>query len=261
MIELRDLAFSYRATNGHSTALFSHLTRDFASGAVHAVIGHSGCGKTTLLYLLAGLMVPESGSIMIDGEGVLEKGCKKAIILQDFGLLPWKRVYENITLGLRIGKETVQEQKCKAFSMMEEVGVSHLADAYPSQLSGGEKQRCAIARALVVDPDVLLMDEPFSALDAMNRESMQELLLRLGARRNMTSLLVTHSIEEAVYLGDCIHVMYRQKAGTQPSLAGFFGEIDNRHVKNDGAADYRKTAQFFDTCVLLRSLLETGERP
>ncbi len=259
MITLDHVGFSYKAT-GRSLALFSSCSRSFETGLVHAVIGHSGCGKTTLLYLLANLIKPDEGTILIHGQPIGIGGHKQAIILQDFGLLPWKRVYENIELGLLLHEVPQAERQQKVERIMREIGISSLARAYPSQLSGGEKQRCAIARALVIEPDLLLMDEPFSALDAMNRETMQELLLRLNAHRKITTIIVTHSIEEAAYLSDRIHVMSRIQTQSGAVRTVFQPEVNNTHEKDACAPEFRKTSQYFSTCLKIRELLEMEAR-
>lgn len=237
-MRIDSLHFSYRSAQ-RTTALFSDLTRSFSENAVHAVIGGSGCGKTTLLYLLAGLLEPEDGAIE------LGSAQRPAIILQDFGLFPWKRVRENISLGLKLRKESPEHIHDRCSSVMEELGIAHLCDAYPAAISGGERQRVAIARALVLDPKVLLMDEPFSSLDAMNREKMQDLLLNIHAQHEMTVLLVTHSIEEAAFVSSRIHVMKRDQH------ADFLPEIES------GAGGLsRRSRQFHDTVDTVRSLLE-----
>lgn len=248
MVLLKGLSFSYRK-RGEEVPLFSGLTHRFGRERIHAVIGHSGCGKTTLLYLVSGLLEPKSGEVALEG-----LAGRQAIILQDFGLLPWKRVYDNIALGLRLRRLDPSEIEGRVGAIMEEMGISGLRNAFPSQLSGGEKQRCAIARSLVTEPELLLMDEPFSALDAMNRERMQELLLSIQKRHRMTCLIVTHSIEEAVYLSDEIHVLRRGEHG----ISSFLPPIGCCKDKGEG---YRVSDEYFETCVRLRTLLgEGGER-
>ncbi len=250
MIEIKDVSYSY--TQGSKPVnIFSSCSHTFEKKKVHAIIGHSGCGKTTLLYLLSGLLQPSTGYLSCDGNDLGLRQSNRAIILQDFGLLPWKRVYDNIALGLRlknVPKDVIAE---KVTQIMQEIDISSVSRSFPSQLSGGEKQRCAIARAVVTEPDLLLMDEPFSALDAMNRENMQELLLATQRRHGMTCIMVTHSIEEAVYLSDSIHVMERDEQG----FTVFLPTIENNHQKYD---DYRKSDAYFATCVQLRKLLEKG---
>lgn len=211
---LENIDFSYRDKSG-STSIFKGLSKTFEPGRVHSVIGGSGCGKTTLLYLLSGLLQPDGGTIVTEEN---PGKTANAIILQDFGLFPWKKVKDNIALGLRLRGETGSAVKTKTESMMKELGISHLADVYPSKISGGERQRVAIARAVVLEPSILLMDEPFSSLDAINREHMQDLLLQIHDHHKMTVLLVTHSIEEAAYVSSSINVMKRNNKGNPAIL-------------------------------------------
>ncbi|WP_320127454.1 ATP-binding cassette domain-containing protein [uncultured Sphaerochaeta sp.] len=250
MVEVQNVTFSYYQ-KGREISLFSSLDHSFEDDKVHAIIGHSGCGKTTLLYLLAGLLKPKEGKLFFNGADLETRGGDRAIILQDYGLLPWKKVYDNISLGLRLNKTPNDQAKQRVTQIMEEVGISSLAESFPQQLSGGEKQRCAIARAMVTEPKLLLMDEPFSALDAMNRENMQELLLRIQRHHSMTCIMVTHSIEEAAYLSDSIHVLSKNAKGK----SSFLQSIDNSHGKLN---DYRKSPEYFDTCIRIRKLLENG---
>ncbi|MGM0432481.1 MAG: ABC transporter ATP-binding protein [Spirochaetota bacterium] len=238
--------FTYRSKTSE-VPLFRQLTRTFEPGSIHAVIGASGCGKTTLLYLLAGLYIPDSGTILFE-EADAEHSTQRAIILQDYGLFPWKRVRENISLGLRLrGESTVQTTE-KTERIMEELGIAHLARAYPAKISGGERQRVAIARAVVLEPKVLLMDEPFSSLDAMNREHMQELLLTTHRQHSMTVVLVTHSIEEAAYVSSHIHVMRRSDAS---GIADFAPELPGI-----GKQWSRRSQQFHAAVDAVRSQLE-----
>jgi NitT/TauT family transport system ATP-binding protein len=167
------------------------------------VVGPSGCGKTTLLSLIAGLMAPTQGDLRVEGRPVAPRRPGTALIMQDYGLLPWKTVRQNAALGLQIrGLDTEA-----AAQALAEVGLADLGRRWPHQLSGGQRQRVAIARSLALQPDLFLMDEPFSALDALTREEMQDLLLSIWRRRRTSLVLVTHSISEAVYLGQQILVL------------------------------------------------------
>ncbi|MDR7398426.1 MAG: ABC transporter ATP-binding protein [Armatimonadota bacterium] len=171
------------------------------------VIGPSGCGKTTLLRILAGLVPPDEGRVWVDGEQVRGPRPEMAMVFQHFGLLPWKTVWDNVAYGLRLQgrpKAEIQERVPKFIELMGLRGFEH---KYPYQLSGGMQQRVGIARALAVDPEVLLMDEPFGALDAQTREFMQEELLRVWRTQRKTVVFVTHSIDEAILLGDRIVVL------------------------------------------------------
>jgi len=173
------------------------------AGGTLAVVGPSGCGKTTLLSLIAGLIKPHRGSLLVGGQPVDPRRPGTSLILQDYGLLPWKSVFNNAALGLQIRGLPLDGAK----RALQEVGIAELADRWPHQLSGGQRQRVAIARSMALEPDLLLMDEPFSALDALTREEMQDLLLNIWERRQTSMIIVTHSIAEAVYLGKQILVM------------------------------------------------------
>ena len=171
------------------------------------LVGPSGCGKSTLLNIVGGLLSPTDGSVYF--EGLLDKKPNLAIVFQEIALFPWRTVYENVIYGLEEQKVSKQELKEKADFYIDMVGLTGFKDAYPKQLSGGMKQRVGIARALAVEPDLLLMDEPFSALDAQTRTLMQEELLTIWNRTKLSTLYVTHNIQEAVYLADRVIVLSR----------------------------------------------------
>jgi NitT/TauT family transport system ATP-binding protein len=175
-----------------------------------SILGHSGCGKTTLLNLIAGFEAPSSGSIFCAGKAVKDPGADRSMVFQDYALFPWLTVRDNIAFGLhlkRINSASI-EQSVMHFANL--VGLSAFVDSYPHQLSGGMRQRVSIARALAVNPTVLLMDEPFAALDAQNRSMMQQEMIRILAEESKTVVLVTHSIEESINLSDVIVVMTRR---------------------------------------------------
>ena len=174
------------------------------AGGTLAIAGPSGCGKSTLLSLLAGLLEPESGVISLMGRQS-GKPVRTAFVMQDFGLFPWKTVQDNLVLPLKLAGVSGKEARERAYVMLEELGLRSVAGRFPLSLSGGQRQRVALGRALITDPEVLLLDEPFSALDALTREYLQQLVYELWTRRGFTCVLVTHSIEEAVFLGQ--HVM------------------------------------------------------
>lgn len=171
------------------------------------LVGPSGCGKSTLLNIVGGLLSPSSGSVYF--EGIMEKEPNLAIVFQEIALLPWRTVYQNVIYGLEEKKVSKKELKEKADLYIDMVGLTEFKDAYPKQLSGGMKQRVGIGRALAVEPDLLLMDEPFSALDAQTRLLMQEELLAIWNRTQLSTLYVTHNIDEAVYLADRVIVLSR----------------------------------------------------
>jgi NitT/TauT family transport system ATP-binding protein len=175
-----------------------------------AIVGPSGCGKTTCLRLAAGLEQPTAGQVSVDGVVVREPGPDRAVVFQQFALFPWKSVWDNIDFGLRSLDVDAAERRRRIEQHIELMGLGGYEHAFPHQLSGGMQQRVAIARAYVLDPKVLLMDEPFGALDAQTRVVMQEELVRLARRNPRTVLFITHAVEEAVYLADRIVVMSRR---------------------------------------------------
>jgi NitT/TauT family transport system ATP-binding protein len=175
-----------------------------------AIVGPSGCGKTTLLRLAAGLDFPTGGEVRVGERLVTAPGPDRAVVFQQFALFPWKTVLQNIAFGLKCRGVGLAERNAAAERYIEIMGLAGHADAYPHQLSGGMQQRVAIARSYILEPEVLLMDEPFGALDAQTRIEMQEELIRLARRNPRTVLFITHSVEEAVYLADRVVVMSRR---------------------------------------------------
>ena len=200
-----------------------------------AVVGPSGCGKTTLLYMLCGLTQPDTGLVTLDGRNVSTPGHDIAIILQQYGLHPWKTVLDNVALGLKIQGVGKAERNERARDLLEKMGLSGREKEFPVRLSGGEQQRVAIARAYVSNPRLLLMDEPFSALDAMTREKLQAQLLKDRMQSPLPYVLVTHSIEEAVYLGRTILLL----ADTPATIKARY---DNPGF---GDPNFRETDQYF----------------
>ena len=211
MIELADVSFSY---GRGGRPVFDSFNWTVGRGESWAVVGPSGGGKTTLLYLIAGLREPSRGTVTIGGERasrMLRQGAV-GLVLQDYGLLPWATVLENASLGLRVRHMyglSAPPTAVPPAQWLERLGISHLQGKYPGQLSGGERQRVAIARALALGPRVLLLDEPFSALDTLQREDMERLTLTMGQEAGATTVFVTHSIGEAVFVGRRILVLGR----------------------------------------------------
>lgn len=245
MLSYDDVSLVYPGTATPVRAL-DRYSLDVAKGEPIALIGPSGCGKSTSLLLATGLLAPSEGKVLVDGKPVGKPRRETALILQDFGLLPWKTVFENAALGLRIRKIAKTERRARVERALEQVGLSEFARMYPGELSGGMRQRLALARTLALDVDVMLMDEPLSALDAMLREGLQDLLLTLWQQRGYTQVLVTHSIEEAAFLGRRIVVL-------SPRPGHVVGIIDNPKM---GTLDYRGTESFYRTCQLVRKALK-----
>ena len=256
MIEVDGLTFHYP----DGTAIFDGFSWRVAPGEAWAVLGPSGCGKTTLLYLIAGLRLPLQGEIRVGGERILRPRPQTGLILQEYGLLPWATVRENVALGLRIrgfygpdGKhapagEAVTARREITQAWIDRLGLSHVAGSFPGQISGGQRQRTAIARTLSLQPDLLLMDEPFASLDAPTREDLQNLTLQLRAETGLTMIVVTHTIEEAALLGAQVLLL-----GRLPNRAAHI-------IPNPGGADpgFRTSPRYTEACARLRQELEAA---
>lgn len=240
-----NVVVDYPAEQGQTLRALDHLNLRVGSGEALAVIGPSGCGKSTSLRLASGLMQPSEGAVLANGAPVERPRQDTALILQDFGLLPWKNAFRNAELGLLVHKVPRDQRKQRTMAALESVGLKGFEKSYPSQLSGGMKQRLALARAVAMDVDLLLMDEPLSALDALLREEMQNMLLHLWRDRGYTQVLVTHSIEEAVFLGQRIVVM-------APRPSRVIAEIENPQM---GDVSYRSSEEFFARCRQVREAL------
>ena len=243
-IEVENLCKTFDPIDGK---VLDNVTFSLAAGDTLAIIGPSGCGKTTLLYILSGLMHPSSGDVKINASDSTETTDKIAFILQNFGLFPWKTVKQNISLGLKIRNIPKDDRQQIASKLMEELDLKPLSSRYPFQLSGGQQQRIAIARALATDPEVLLMDEPFSSLDAITRERLQSILLDTWRRRKLTYVIVTHSVEEAVFLGKYIMVLTNRPSRIKVLFA------------NTGfdTPQFRLDDSYFDLIKQIREVMET----
>ena len=205
-IEVNDACKNYVQDGREFTAL-DHVSLDIEKGEFICLLGPSGCGKSTLLNALAGFEKVNSGSVKIDGKEVTAPSINNITIFQNYGLLPWRNVLKNVELGLESKKVPKEEREKTAKKYLDLVGLSGYEERHPKQLSGGQQQRVAIARGLAVDPDIIFMDEPFGALDAITRMKLQEDILRISREEKKTIIFVTHDIEEAVFLADRIVVM------------------------------------------------------
>lgn len=209
-IDINSVSYCYRDNNEVYLAL-EDIELHVADGEFICLIGHSGCGKSTLLSLLAGLAVPDAGTVEVDGIRVTGPSTSRAMVFQHYSLFPWMKVVKNVAFSIRhAGQKMGRDEACaRALEYLKEVGMADAANKYPFQLSGGMQQRVAIARALAMESDILLLDEPFGALDARNRQELQELLLDLwhNAEHRRTVVFVTHDLSEALLLADRIVFM------------------------------------------------------
>jgi NitT/TauT family transport system ATP-binding protein len=206
MLIVDGLSKKYSSLGADTPALVD-INLEIQEGEFICLLGPSGCGKSTLLKIIAGLIPATSGKIIIDGKAIDGPGPERAVVFQDYALFPWMSVRDNVEFGLEARKLAPAARKEISDKLLGVVGLTDFADRYPHHLSGGMKQRVSIARALAVNPSLLLMDEPFGALDAQTRQSLQDELLRIWREYRKTVIFVTHSIEEAIYLSDRIVVM------------------------------------------------------
>ncbi|MDR8414113.1 ABC transporter ATP-binding protein [Nonomuraea sp. 3-1Str] len=205
-ISVRDVEKIFPVGNEDFVAL-GGVSLDIADNEFVTIVGPSGCGKSTLLNILAGLDQPTGGTALVDGKPVTGPGPERGVIFQQYALFPWLTVRENVEFGMRTAKVPGDERRRRAEHFIRLVGLEQFADALPKTLSGGMKQRCAIARAYAVNPSILLMDEPFGALDALTRVRLQEQLLETWSKDRRTVMFITHDVDEAVFLANRVVVM------------------------------------------------------
>jgi ABC-type nitrate/sulfonate/bicarbonate transport system ATPase subunit len=256
MITVDRVTFAYP----DQSPVFRDFTWQSGACAAWAVIGPSGCGKSTLLYLIAGLRQPAGGQILVDGQPVPRPRASTGLVLQDYGLLPWATVWDNVALVMHMGRFYRSKRiagdaprpyprsditPAQIERWLDRLGIADLRSKYPSQISGGQRQRTAIARSLLQQPNLLLMDEPFSSLDALTREDLQRLTVELRQETGVTTVIVTHNIEEAVYLGQGILVL-----GRSPNT-------DAHIIANPdaGSSGFRSQPAYAQKCSELREAL------
>ncbi|WP_333582908.1 ABC transporter ATP-binding protein [Methanoculleus bourgensis] len=214
-VTIKDVGKAFPKEDGTATQALEGVNLEIRDKEFVCLVGPSGCGKTTLLRIIAGLETTTTGSVTIDGNAVTGPDPKRGMVFQEYSLFPWRRVIDNIAFGLEMKGVSREERRQTAEYYLKMVGLSRFRDAYPFELSGGMRQRVAIARALANEPDVLLMDEPFGALDAQTRNRMQKELLCLWKKTEKTIVFVTHSVDEAVYLSDRIIVLSPRPGSVQ----------------------------------------------
>ncbi|MCT2536484.1 ABC transporter ATP-binding protein [Aquibacillus koreensis] len=206
LVQVSNLGKSFDV-NGTEEKVLHDISLHVDRNEVVSVLGESGCGKSTLLNIIGGFEKPTTGEVTIDGKTVQKPSKNCMMLFQNYGLLPWRTVFKNVELGLEGQKMSASERNERVFKYLELVGLENKGQQFPHEMSGGMQQRVAIARALVTEPDMILMDEPFAALDTFNRYYLQDELLKIQERSHTTIVLVTHDIDEAIYLSDRIFMM------------------------------------------------------
>ncbi|WP_066911784.1 ABC transporter ATP-binding protein [Millisia brevis] len=237
-LELRSVTKQFTVTGRPAFLAVDDVTITAHRGEFLVLVGPSGSGKSTLLDLVAGLTTPTSGEILLDGAPVTGPGLDRGIVFQQYALLPWRTARGNIEFGLEAKGVGRRERRTIADEYLELVGLVGFGDRFPHELSGGMKQRVAIARSLAYDPDILLMDEPFAALDAQTRENLQDELLRIWRTTGKTILFITHGIDEAIYLGNRVAVLTERP--------GRIKEIFDIDIDRDAVDDLRSSERFRD---------------
>jgi|TARA_B110000858_G_scaffold196929_1_gene256983 NitT/TauT family transport system ATP-binding protein len=236
--------------NYGETEALRDLSLDFPKGQLTSLLGPSGCGKTTLLKIIAGLLPATQGEVFVNGSLVTKPGPDRAFVFQDFALMPWASVLRNVAFGLELRGVNKNEREDIAVKYIKDVGLVGFENSFPHELSGGMRQRVGLARALSVDSPVLLMDEPFSAVDEQTRRKFQEDLLNLVKNENKTFIFVTHSIEEAVYVSDQIAILL-----PRPSRVSEI--IKPKGFRNKDADSIRKDSEYLDTVESIWKSLRT----
>lgn len=239
-----DVAVRYPLPNGTLMTAVEDVCVEAQRGEFICFVGPSGCGKTTLLRVAAGLVAPTTGEARLNGRPITAPGRERCMVFQEYGLFPWYSALDNVAYGLRLAGMAKAERRARAAELLRRVGLGAYAHHYPGELSGGMRQRVAIARALAVDPEVLLMDEPFGALDAQTRAELQAELLRIWEQATKTTLFITHSIEEAVYLGDRVLVM-----ASQPGRIVEEFRIALERPRDKQSRDFNEIERAVDACM------------
>lgn len=226
LLEVRDVCLTYHSMSGETSAL-SHISFQLMPGEFLAIVGPSGCGKSTLLNLICGLLKPEQGSILMDGTPICSGDSRIGYMLQKDHLLEWRSIYKNVLLGLEVRHEITPEKLARIEEMLVTYGLDKFRNSRPSQLSGGMRQRAALIRTLALKPDLLLLDEPFSALDYQTRLNVSDDIGRILQKEGKPAILVTHDISEAISMADRVIILSKRPASIQ-TIIPIQLETDNR---------------------------------
>ncbi|MGE0004507.1 MAG: ABC transporter ATP-binding protein [Parvibaculaceae bacterium] len=233
LIAIEQVSHLYVGTGGTPSWALRDVSLGLERGRFTCLVGPSGCGKTTLLQLVAGFLKPIAGSMYLDGRPISGPGPDRSVVFQEYALFAWFTVRQNVEFGLRVAGMKAAERRKRSDDLLAMVGMSHAADRYPHELSGGMRQRVAVARALATHPEVVLMDEPFAAVDALTRATLQEELLRLWQQLRLSILFITHNVDEAVFLADDVVVMSAHPGSIQEIMT-----IDMPHPRDRGSASF-----------------------
>lgn len=238
LLELKDVNYAYHSVSGETYAL-SNISFQVNDGEFIAIVGPSGCGKSTLLSLICGLLTPESGSILFRGQDARDSQTEIGYMLQKDHLFEWRSIYSNVMLGLEIQKKVTPEAKERIEKMIHTYGLSKFRDSRPSQLSGGMRQRAALIRTLALNPDLLLLDEPFSALDYQTRLSVSDDIASIIKKEHKTAILVTHDLSEAISMADRVFVLSRRPASVQTTVPIQIDIPDRTPMKSRNAPEFK----------------------
>ena len=256
MLRVDKASVWFAARDGKPVHALDRVSLDIPDGAFVVALGTSGCGKSTLLNAMAGFLPLSSGSITLNGHAVEGPGAERGVVFQKDALLPWKTVAENVALGLKFAGRGRKERRERALELLRLVGLQEFAGSAPYELSGGMRQRVGIARALAPDPAILLMDEPFGALDSMTREAMQELLVDVWSRTGKQIFFITHSIEEALFLGTHLIVMSPRPGRI---VARFDIDFVRRFARDRDARAVKTAPEFTELRERVRAIVHQDE--